>query len=360
MKKIVLVSLSNAMGMQLYCRQIANQLIKEYDVSIIVTKYFDEMDLYEDVHIYKYFTTKRPTLDRGLLNISSYRKSLKIIEKADVVHILNSHPSDIVLLFLSKCKNTVFTLHDPIPHSTNLLGKCRNIVDKIINKQVTKIILHAKMHLHNPMIKSIKEKCFYTPLASMNSNSHFYDIKRYNDFLFFGRIEEYKGIDNLIIAANELSKKRNDFTVTIAGKGDLTKYSNIINKNKIFEIKNYVIPEEEIELLFTNTTFCVLPYISASQSGVIPLSYYYSRPVIITNIESLRENIELNKTGILICKDYTLEDIMSDILDGNYNIKEMAISAHEFGNDKLSMEIMCKNLSKLYFDKTFKNHGDKL
>lgn len=347
--KIVLISLSNAMGMQLYCRQIANQLVKNNDVSIIVTKYFKKLDLSDKVNVYRYFTTKRPTLDIGLLNLKSYFDSLKILKNADVVHILNSHPADIPLLQFSKCKNTVFTLHDPTPHSKDLLGKCRAIIDKTINKQASKIILHAKMHESNSNIIDIKEKCYYTPLASKNRNNQYYELKKYNNFLFFGRIEEYKGIETLVLAADCLSKERNDFTVTIAGKGDLTKYAKIIDENSIFKIINEMIPEEDVEKLFIDATICVLPYISASQSGVIPLSYYYSRPVIITDIESLKENVNYNETGIMITHDYKLKDIMSDILDKKYDLNMMSLKSYNYGNDKLSMEKMCDDLFCFYF-----------
>ena len=59
MKNIVLVSLSNAMGMQLYCSQLANVLSNNYEVSIIVTKYFDDTQVNEKVKVYKFFTTKK-------------------------------------------------------------------------------------------------------------------------------------------------------------------------------------------------------------------------------------------------------------------------------------------------------------
>ena len=107
MKKIVLVSLSNAMGMQLYCTQLANVLSKNYDVSIIVTKYFDSSMINENVKVYKFFSTKRPTIDKGLININAYIQSLRIINHCNVVHFLNSHPANIILLNRCKCKNNM-------------------------------------------------------------------------------------------------------------------------------------------------------------------------------------------------------------------------------------------------------------
>ena len=46
-----------------------------------------------------------------------------------------------------------------------------------------------------------------------------------------------------------------------------------------------------------------LPYKSASQSGVIPLSYSYERPVIASEIKGIKEMIQSQKTGFLFEKD---------------------------------------------------------
>lgn len=348
MKKIVLVSLSNAMGMQLYCSQLANILAKKHDVSIIVTKYFDSSNINANVKIYKFFSTKRPTIDKGLLYINSYLNALKVINSCDVVHFLNSHPSNIILLNRGKCANSVFTLHDPTPHSNDLLGKCRSIIDKIISKQTNKIIIHSKMHLNNDLVKKYINKTYVTPLASKSKSKKYNPIVNNNVFLFFGRIEDYKGIDIFIEAIEMLSKDNYKFKAVIAGAGDFTKYKRKIFHENNYVINNYVIPEKEVSQLFINSTFCIMPYKTASQSGVIPLSYYYSRPVIVTNIESLTENIVLNKTGFVIDNAYSLYCLLKKILVGEYNLDKLSQNAFEYGNKFLSMEKMAKNLIKFY------------
>lgn len=350
MEKIVLVSLSNAMGMQLYCSQLANVLSIDYDVSIIVTKYFDSSTVNDKVKVYKYFTTKRPTIDKGLLNINSYRKSLKIMNKCDVIHFLNSHPSNILLLSRLLRKNTVFTLHDPIPHSDNMLGKCRAIVDKIISKQSKKIIIHSKMHLENDLVKKYEDKIYVTPLASKSKSEKYHAIINRNVFLFFGRIENYKGLDIFIEAAEQVLKTRNDFKVVIAGAGDFSKYKQLIKHEDNYVIKNYIIPEGEVEDLFANATFCVMTYKSASQSGVIPLSYYYSRPVIITDIPSLQENVKDKITGFIVSKNVDeIGTLLNEILENKYDVDDLSENAYHYGNEYLSMESMAKKCEEVYF-----------
>lgn len=350
MGKIVLVSLSNAMGMQLYCSQLANVLAEKNNVSIIVTKYFDETTVSKKVKIYKFFNTKRPTLDKGLLNINAYYKSIKVINKCDVFHLLNSHPANIVLLKMSKCRNSVFTLHDPIPHTNNLLGKCRSIIDKITSRYSSKIIIHSKMHLKNNLVKKYISKIVITPLASKAKSKDFLPLKNKNVFLFFGRIEDYKGLDILIASVESLLSVRNDFKVIIAGAGNFSKYESLIKHKENFEILNYVIPEYKVKDLFVDATFCMMTYKSASQSGVIPLSYYYSRPVIVTDIDSLKENVINGETGFIVEQDVSkIVKLLDSILKNHFNLSRMAFKAFEFGNNYLSMESMAEKLVKVYF-----------
>lgn len=41
----------------------------------------------------------------------------------------------------------------------------------------------------------------------------------------------------------------------------------------------------------------ILPYIEASQSGVLPIAYHFGKPVIVSEQPGLLENVLLNKTG---------------------------------------------------------------
>ena len=47
----------------------------------------------------------------------------------------------------------------------------------------------------------------------------------------------------------------------------------------------------------------VLPYKSATQSGVVPIAYHFNRPVIVTDVGGLSEIVMKGKTGYAVQPD---------------------------------------------------------
>jgi len=89
--------------------------------------------------------------------------------------------------------------------------------------------------------------------------------------LFFGRIEEYKGLDNLLNIIQLFNKNRLNYNFIIAGKGKIENMEKFLTFKNV-TIINRFIEDEEIKNLFRKATFTILPYNSATQSGVIILS----------------------------------------------------------------------------------------
>jgi glycosyltransferase involved in cell wall biosynthesis len=120
--------------------------------------------------------------------------------------------------------------------------------------------------------------------------------------LFFGFIRDYKGLDLLIESMKDLN---DEYLLLIAGEvyGDFKKYDELIDRsgvrNKI-NLQVKYIPETEIPLFFSASDVCVLPYRTATQSGIVGIAYHFELPVIVTNVGGLAEMVEENKTGLVI------------------------------------------------------------
>jgi glycosyltransferase involved in cell wall biosynthesis len=87
----------------------------------------------------------------------------------------------------------------------------------------------------------------------------------------------------------------------IAGQGeDFSRYARMMVHPERFIVHNEFISEERTAEYFQRASVVVLPYIEASQSGVIPLAYSAGKPVVATKVGGLPEMVEHGRTGYLV------------------------------------------------------------
>ena len=119
--------------------------------------------------------------------------------------------------------------------------------------------------------------------------------------LFFGRIWEYKGLEYLIQAEPMIAKAVPDARIVIAGEGeDFDRYRRMMNGSKRFVVHNRYVSTAERSQLFRQASLVALPYIDASQSGVVPVAYSFSKPVVATNTGALAESVVDGVTGRVV------------------------------------------------------------
>lgn len=117
--------------------------------------------------------------------------------------------------------------------------------------------------------------------------------------LFFGRIEHYKGISLLLEAFALVRASMPDATLHIAGGGDFSPYSEAAAAIEGVTTEIRYLAETEIPALLAAHDILVLPYLEATQSGVISVANAAGMPVVATPVGGLVEQIEDAETGIL-------------------------------------------------------------
>lgn len=121
--------------------------------------------------------------------------------------------------------------------------------------------------------------------------------------LFFGYIRKYKGLHVLLDAMSLL--KGADIHLMAVGEcyDDEQVYHEQVNalhlKDSVTLITDYV-PNDRVGLYFSATDAVVLPYLSATQSGIAQIAYNFDRPVIASRVGGLAEVVVDGKTGLLL------------------------------------------------------------
>jgi len=117
--------------------------------------------------------------------------------------------------------------------------------------------------------------------------------------LFFGTVQEHKGLEYLIRAEPLITEKHPEVKIVIAGNGQ-EKYYHMIRDRSKYILLNRFISYKIGALLFQKSMIIVLPYITGTVSGIIPVAYAFKKPIIATRVGSFDEVIEHGRTGILV------------------------------------------------------------
>jgi len=152
-----------------------------------------------------------------------------------------------------------------------------------------------------------------------------------NNFLFIGRGRTYKGLDNLLSAWPMVGDQRTH--LTIAGEGH--KVDSPLAR--ITHIDRWLSDSEVLQYI-GESDLVILPYVEASQSGIIPVAHSLHRPVIVTPVGGLAEQVNDEIDGLIAKgKDVaSLVEVLNKGIDFNFDF-----SNHEQFEADQSLLMLC-------------------
>ena len=287
-------------------------------------------------------------------NIFTHNKSNNYIARM----IKKNNPKTIVffddavvssqICILLKRTNIVLVriIHDLKPHpsyNNKFIKKVHDLFERQLSLKMLDIVAHIVL-LSPTMLKNYN--AFYPKNSHktilFNLGAHLPQTSEFkpkellvdNYVLFFGRIDRYKGLINFL---KPFSKSKN-CSLVIGGSGFLQDDEKMLIKScgERITIINRFIEDGEMLYLFRHSCCVVLPYIEASQSGIIPIAYFYGKPVIVSNVEGLTQYVVNNETGV-ICENE--EDYLKAItFIYETNPAFFSKKCIEYYNDKLDFE----------------------
>jgi len=122
--------------------------------------------------------------------------------------------------------------------------------------------------------------------------------------LFFGYVRAYKGLAYLL-RAMPMILEHVDVDLLVVGEfyDDRARYDRIIDELGIGERVRIVaehVPDESVADYFGAADVVVLPYVSATQSGITQIAFAFGLPVISTNVGGLPEVVREGETGYIV------------------------------------------------------------
>lgn len=213
---------------------------------------------------------------------------------------------------LGKIK-VLFVCHNVFPHESFPM-------DKFLTKHVLAngdcFIVHSSQDEED--LKSIKNNAVMRKTVIPTFNGFKFEDMSKGDgrkvlnlkedckvLLFFGFVREYKGLKHLLKALPKVIEKLNDVKLLVVGDfaGEKESYINLITELNVsdkVEIFDGYIPDKEVEKFFAASDLVVLPYESATQSGIVQIAYSFEKPVIATDVGGLPEVVLDGETGYIV------------------------------------------------------------
>lgn len=239
---------------------------------------------------------------------------VQLVEQYDVKHIYFEVGLPVFqLILMSKLSGVSYTMriHDPVLHEGESF---RSHLSRWLEKMFVFPRIHNFITSYQESLVEMKENgglsdlvprthVLYLPQMRCMEFSDIratpYPIKW--DFIFFGRIELYKGLDVLLDVMREQEMRK--VRLLIIGRGSEAKLvaSQALDLPNVTYIQSYV-PDRELAMYIMQSRFVVLPYRSATGSQTVAIANYYQRMVLATSVGCFSEYIVDGRNGILMPK----------------------------------------------------------
>ncbi len=220
----------------------------------------------------------------------------------DVVHITSAQEWNPVLgIFIRNMlkKPLIYTVHDVIHHEGTPLyfkiteGLFRGMPDglSVLTEQGKQFFVRKGFPAEKILVTPHGIYDFFT--------QHRRGLPEEKQILFFGRIEPYKGLAILLEAARPLLDENPEWSLQIAGGGDVTPYQTLPDHPQI-RLTNRFLSDAEVAEFMERASIVALPYLTASQSGVIPTAFAFGKAVAATAVGGIPDMVRDHETGLLV------------------------------------------------------------
>lgn len=296
---------------QEYCLLLANAMATYCDVTLMV----DTQRLASEYEGRIMPTSPRCSLKHiGFTSVLDLPRMIFILLKTRPGFIHIQEPSGMakamlcaaIVMLCRRFTKVILTIHDPLPHK----GRDSDVVERF--ERIRQYIRH-KAHLvvvHGQYCYELYCSTNKPPHQRVLISDHgsvLCDTPPDNSegkicrLLNFGRMEAYKGVDILCEAAQILAKQKVPYVLHLAGSGpELDKLADRFAKLDNVTIDNSFIASNDLIAQIRSANAVILPYLEATQSGVLAAALSNGRFVIASNVGGIPDVVSDAANGLLV------------------------------------------------------------
>lgn len=301
MKKVLLITFSNNADHQDTMFGMYEELKKDskWDVYLLAIK-TPKVPLQRSDHTWLVDCPERPGLTKKTWNIPLLGSILYRVKKEhfDAIYFESLHIWNLPFMIFSGASRTYQVIHEVIPHEGDREEKAVDFMNKVVCNLADVIVLRNKMYMQD-LVDRYRIDAAKVKYLELWRRYPEYTRPTYSGrALFFGRINPYKGADHLLNIVRDCPQIQFD----VVGSVD-PQMQSVVNQIALepnVTLRTGYVSDEEMKDAFIKCSWVIVPYNSASQSGVIIDAYKYSRPVIAFEVGAVCEQVEDGKSGYLI------------------------------------------------------------
>lgn len=301
MKKVLLVTFSDNADHQdtLFGMYEEMRNRSDWDAYLLCIK-TPKVELQKSDHTWLVDCPERPGVTKKTFDLPLLVSIIHRIRKEhfDSIYFESLHTWNLPIMLMSGKAKTYQVIHEVIPHEGDSQVKMVDLMNKAVVKFADTIVLRNKTYIQDMIDRygisadRVKYLELWRRYPAYTTPVHSGRV------LFFGRINPYKGADNLL----EIVRLCPNIQFDVVGRVD-SQMQGIVDqlaKEKNVKLNNDYVTDAEMREAFVNCDWVIVPYNSASQSGNIIDAYKYSRPVIAFAVGAIPEQVDANKSGYLV------------------------------------------------------------
>ncbi|MDH3663582.1 MAG: glycosyltransferase family 4 protein [Alphaproteobacteria bacterium] len=348
-----------------YCLDYVNAIASIGEVDFLASnRALADRDVYLDPRVR--LTRLAWPRHRSLANIGLLRQMTQVIRARDVdlVHFLGDDVTWLNLLpYLIGRRPTVITVHDAEPHPGDTeSGMMPRFVINRFNSGATRLIVHGE-NIRKALVRRIgrsPDDMDVLPHVALMRYAEFAKREALKptpkegkrNLLFFGRIMAYKGLPVLLDAGRLVKQSIPELELVVAGRGPALDELRPRLWDDNIVLHDGFVPDRDVAQLFLDTELVVLPYIEASQSGILALAAAFGKPAIVSDVGEIGELVRSSGMGLVVPPNdpQALASAISRVLSDPALAKQLAAASAEAarGQGIMSPEVVAKRAHGCY------------